>query len=261
MEDDLRNHMYGWSNLAVEASYHPRGPLTTSEEDNNIVQTLTSLAFLLAPKPGQRVATSGWRSPSTLKIFWATNFTVESTDLEYIEALVSRMKNDPEGMDAVEAIIPNAGASIRQYASELAKTFGPILEGENLWQLDEQLPEYRRLRNLLADSQLIGYRKSAANCLDNFIRKVAHFEELNDDDIHYIVVLSGVLVMKARLKHFATPERIEALEQLGRYYVAVNDVSTAIQTLNGSKTKFDIEHVSSCIVRRLRPVSILTFYS
>ena len=243
MEAELRNRMHGCSNLAIAATKYAAPPLVL-DNDRDILQNLTSLAFLLAPEPGQRAATSAWRSSSTMKIIWTRNVAVEAADLEYIETLICRMRTDSPCRHSIDALIPKSRLSIRKCTEDLAKAFGPIAGRENLWQIDEQQRQHQDLKKLLINSNLLGPSKSLASCLDSFLTKLAHFEELSDDQIHHVLVFSGFLVKSGKLRHFVKPEKLEAFKELGRYYVAVNEVRTAFQALDKQRIKLDLEHVS-----------------
>ena len=230
------NHIHGYSQLGIGGETSPKPPGFCSENEKEYVNLLNSFAFLLVFKPGERAATTVQPVPSGLKILWAKDTAVNSSDIVYADRLIQELGNpEADATHLMRLLVPQCVEAMHQYAVDLADNFRPLDGKPNSWNLDEKQVGYQMVKDVLMASGAIKPEGSLEQYLDSFIQAAAKLKDLSEDEILSIMLKAGILRKKGGWEH---------LDQLAEYYHAIHHLRTGIKVINARGWKVVTEHVS-----------------
>ena len=243
MSNEIHNQIYGWSQLGIESDkvVYPRACM--SRDELSYVKNLNRFASLLVFGLGEKAAATGWFSAGKLRILWTKDVETTAADISYASTIPHHIAAKCRPAQALRAIIPRCKAKIHQCARELVELFGPIDNRTNLWGWCEGYTNFG-VTDALLKHNLIRTREQVVKALDDFIRMASNLENQSEEVILDVLVMAGVLAYETRISFYTSPDKAQAVRELGEYYRAVVRISNYMKKLKAKNIKIDIQYVS-----------------
>ena len=240
MSGQLHNHIYGWSQLGLKGKKIVSPRACMSNDELCYVKLLNRFAFLLVFELEEKAAATGWFSAGTLRILWTKDVEPTAADIIYTSELPHRIASKSQPARSLRVIIPRCKARIHQCARNLVELFGPTDNRTNLWDWYER-PSNFRVTDALLKHNLIEEKEQIVEVLDDFIKVASDLENQSEEAISDVLVMAGVLATEIRICRYTSPDKAQAVTELGEYYRAVVRISSYMKKLEARKFKVDIQ--------------------